>query len=194
MPEGRLVRQDDETFEGIKMKGTSKPLGREVVEGLIADDGLLAGGALPAVKAASEAGSKTLLQLLDDDAKPIQKMPKKKAVEDKDKVKEIKATTPLEMATAKMAACLDQVTKARAKSLQLTGVDYGKELSAQLLSHANSMEDLWKRLQKTAESDDKGGKGKKQADIMSLIQEVDKKSKWWTKAEAPDFQHCHFTL
>lgn len=63
MPEGRIVRQDNSTTESLK--ASSKTEDSELFNAMVADDGPLAAGSLPAVRAASEAGCKKLFQSLD---------------------------------------------------------------------------------------------------------------------------------
>lgn len=156
MPNGRVVRQDDATFERMTMEARSKSLDEDMVKALTADDAVMASGALPQLKTATEAGAKALHQALDDESRAIIKAPKRK--EKKPEAEEIKAKTPLDFASEKMAACLDQVSKARAKSLQLTGVEFGQELSKQLLEHATAMEKLWKTLHSMVSKEEKEDK------------------------------------
>ena len=188
MPQGRKVRQDDSTFERTRLKAKSKPIEKPLLDALIAEDGPLPCGMLPAIKTASDNGAKMVYQMLDDEGRPTQKISRKKPAET-DKTEVVQPKTPADIAGAKMAVCLEQVTKARAKSLQLSGVSYGKELSNQLLSHAQGMEALWKRLHSLVE---KGEAEKHNQVIMGLVAEIDKLSKWWTKAEASFCLHLLF--
>lgn len=187
MPEGRLCRQDDSTFEKTELAAKSKNLSQDMLAALTGEDGPIPSGSLPAVKTASENGAKQLLQKLDDEEKLVQKYTRKKEPKET-KVEDVIPKTPVDIATSKLAICLDQVTKARAKSLQLSGVSYGKELSTQLLTHAQTMEALWKRLNVLVEKGDK----KNDREIVGVIGEVDKNSKWWAKAEARFSKKQHF--
>lgn len=72
MPKGRTVRQDDITKEKLKVEGEKK-LNRDMLNSLIGEEGPLQPGAMPNVKAASEAGKQLLLQNLDDDKKQVTK-------------------------------------------------------------------------------------------------------------------------
>ena len=179
MYSGRMVRQDDTTGESLKVKG-SKKLDKDMMEALTADDGPLASGALPKVRTSSESGAKLLHQALDDDKAAFKPKKEKKK---EDKAEEVKPKTPLDVASNKMATALDQVSKARSKSLQLTGVDFGKELSDQLGEHAKQMEDLWKKLNKMVLKEDKSN-----PQIAVLSAAVDEKTKWWDKAVAGKFK------
>ena len=76
MPQGRLLRQDDTTTYSLKVSG-SKKLDQQMFAALTAEEGgPLAAGALPSVKAASEQGSRAVMQALDDDKTTVIK-PKK---------------------------------------------------------------------------------------------------------------------
>lgn len=81
MPRGRVVRQDDITGEKANLSARKK-VNAELQSALTAEDGPLPCGAMPAIKAASEAGVKALMGALDDENKNIVKPKKpKKAAE-----------------------------------------------------------------------------------------------------------------
>lgn len=94
MPEGRQVRQDDITGEKLSVKGTKK-LDPSLQNAMTAEDGPLSSGALPAIKAASEAGAKHIFTALDEEGKLVTKVPKRKPKEDKDG-EEVKPKTIVE--------------------------------------------------------------------------------------------------
>ena len=73
------MRQDDKTADSLKVKGTKK-LDDQMFRALT--------GALPAVRAQSEAGQKAILKALDDEGKEVvkQKKPPKKATGDAEPV------------------------------------------------------------------------------------------------------------
>lgn len=73
MPKGRLLRQDDLVSESVSVKA-SKKLDQGLFNALTAEEGgILPSGAMPAVKAASEAGQRAVLTALDDDGKQVVK-------------------------------------------------------------------------------------------------------------------------
>lgn len=94
MPEGRQVRQDDVTGEKLAMKGTKK-LDPSLQNAMTAEDGPLTCGALPAIKAASEAGAKHIFTALDEEGKLVSKVPKRKTTKEKEG-EEVKPKTVLE--------------------------------------------------------------------------------------------------
>ena len=80
MPKGRMVRQDDITGEQAKLSA-GKKVNPELQAALTAEDGPLPCGAMPAIKAASEAGVKALMGALDDENKNVAKPKKQKKAE-----------------------------------------------------------------------------------------------------------------
>ena len=91
------MRSDDETRESMKATATAM-LDDPMFKAMTSEEGPLPAGALPAVKCASEAGAKKLLQSLDDDRKAVAKVKpepkKKKGGADESEV--VKPKTPLE--------------------------------------------------------------------------------------------------
>jgi len=76
MPKGRLVRQDDLVSDSVKARATKK-LDETLFNALTADEGgVLASGALPHIKAASEGGQRAIASALGDESKAVPK-PKK---------------------------------------------------------------------------------------------------------------------
>ena len=96
MPKGRVVRQDDITGEQAKLTA-SKKVNPELQAALTAEEGPLPCGAMPAVKASSEAGVKALMGALDDENKNFVKPKKQKKAEPE----EVKPKTLLESFTQK---------------------------------------------------------------------------------------------
>lgn len=92
-----------------------------------------------------------------------------------------KATRPLSprLAAAKLVSVLDDVTKARRKSMELKGIEYADQLSSQLLAHAKLMEGLFEDMQKQLKKESPDEKV-----LKRLIASMDEKSKWLSKAEA----------
>lgn len=77
MPKGRVVRQDDAAAEILKVRAEKK-LDENLFNALTAEEGgVLAAGALPAVKAASASGAQKIMESLNDGAKVV-KAPKPK--------------------------------------------------------------------------------------------------------------------
>lgn len=72
MPKGRIVRQDDQTKDKLKISAT-KNIDRPTLEGLTSDEGPLPPGALPAFKAASVAAQQKLHESLDETGKKVEK-------------------------------------------------------------------------------------------------------------------------
>ena len=97
MPQGRVVRQDDESKES--MKATADALcDQPMFKAMTSEDGPLPAGALPALKCASENGVKKIWQSLDDEKKAVAKVkadPKKKPKQ-KDESELVKPKTPVE--------------------------------------------------------------------------------------------------
>ena len=93
MPQGRLVRQDDKTRETAKLSSSMKCDSTMVAALTNEENGAFAPGAVPAVKAASEAGSKRLLQALDDEKKAVTKL--KRETKEKKQSEPVLPKTPL---------------------------------------------------------------------------------------------------
>ncbi|CAK9076382.1 unnamed protein product, partial [Durusdinium trenchii] len=71
MPKGRVVRQDDAAAEILKVRAEKK-LDENLFNALTAEEGgVLAAGALPAVKAASASGAQKIMESLNDGAKVV---------------------------------------------------------------------------------------------------------------------------
>lgn len=77
MPQGRLLRQDDETGEETRASAKKK-LSKDVFNALTGETGPLPAGALPAIKAASEQGKIAMFQALEDDGKGSARVAKPK--------------------------------------------------------------------------------------------------------------------
>ena len=80
-----MVRQDDSTADQIRLTA-NKAASPDLVNALTSDEGPLPNGALPAIKVASEQGTKNLFSALDDENKNMvkpkkRKRPKEEAVE-----------------------------------------------------------------------------------------------------------------
>lgn len=82
-----------------------------------------------------------------------------------------------------MTPVLDQATKARQKSIQLKSIEFAQELSNQLLSHANSMENLYAQLSEAATAK----KPKEDSFFEALFEEIDGKFHWFSTAEDRGF-------
>ena len=74
---------------------------------------------------------------------------------------------------------LDEATKARAKSIQLQGLEFASELSGHLMKHGASMETFYSDLKRTLDS-----KNPDEAAVKKLIQKISVKMAWFSKAEA----------
>jgi len=97
MPEGRQVRQDDETGERLTVTAQKK-LGQELFAAMTGEDGPLASGALPAIKTATESGAKAVFSALDENKQIVKpKRTKKETTEPEEVVpKTISESGPLE--------------------------------------------------------------------------------------------------
>lgn len=74
MPSGRMLRRDDKTSETLKATA-SRNLDQPLLDALTCDEtGVLPAGALPGVKAASEAGQRAVLQALQGDDSKVEKL------------------------------------------------------------------------------------------------------------------------
>ena len=81
-------------------------------------------------------------------------------------------------AAAMVPQILDEATKARAKSIQLKGMDFASELSCQLLKHGSEMESFYSILKAAIEkpSPDRD-------EIKKLVKAIKVKRNWFEKAE-----------
>lgn len=95
MPQGRTIRQDDETEEQIKV-AAKKRLNNDMFSALTDENGVLPAGALPAVKAASEAGQKALREALDDENKVTAKPKRRAKPKEDENAEEVTPKTPME--------------------------------------------------------------------------------------------------
>ena len=94
MPEGRMVRQDDERNEKLKLDATKK-VDKELLSALTTDEGgPLAAGALPNIKADSAAGQIAVLEALAGDGEKVVKV--KKAKKEKTESTEVEPKTVLQ--------------------------------------------------------------------------------------------------
>ena len=89
------MRQDNSTTESLK--ASAKTEDSSLFDAMVAEDGPLAAGSLPAVRAASEAGCKKLLQSLDEEGKQVVKKAKKVP----------KTESPAESEPVKPKTCLE---------------------------------------------------------------------------------------
>ncbi|CAK9086948.1 Uncharacterized protein SCF082_LOCUS41130 [Durusdinium trenchii] len=191
MPKGRVVRQDDAAAEILKVRAEKK-LDENLFNALTAEEGgVLAAGALPAVKAASASGAQKIMESLNDGAKVV-KAPKPK--KDKKPDEPVKPKSILEPGSGQdaLAAVLDKATKARTKAIQLQGMEFADQLSQQLLNRAGQMEGIYGRLKKSVSAEKPSDK-----DISAILKEIEAQNKWFEKAEVPgetDPQECEASV
>ena len=81
MPEGRMVRSDDITAERLSLEATKKVNAEQVAALISEDGGPLQSGALPQVKADTQAGQQAILQALQEKDERVSKPKKVKAKE-----------------------------------------------------------------------------------------------------------------
>lgn len=96
MPKGRVLRQDEKVSESVSAKATKK-LDKGLFNALTAEEGgILPSGALPAVKAASEAGQRAVLDALDDDGKKVVKPKRQQKPKETEEAEKVTPKTLLE--------------------------------------------------------------------------------------------------
>ena len=95
MPVGRMLREDQVVKEGMTARGTTSA-DKAMMDALCGAEGIMAAGALPSVKAASEEGQKKLLQAMDDEGKPVKKAPKNKNKETEENPEPVRPKTTAE--------------------------------------------------------------------------------------------------
>lgn len=96
MPKGRLLRQDDSTSDVLKATAT-KSLDKALFGALTdPDSGPLPTGALPHVKAATEAGKKAVFEALAEDGSKVTPKGKAKAKKGSENGEPVKPKTELE--------------------------------------------------------------------------------------------------
>ena len=86
----------------------------------------------------------------------------------------------------KASSCLPNILKgasdARTASIKLSGMEYAKELSNQLLGHAKKLEDFWTRLNNALSA------GRSDRKLKELIEELEVLDTFGAKAQAGLFQ------
>ncbi|CAJ1432246.1 unnamed protein product, partial [Effrenium voratum] len=177
MPAGHQVRRDDRRSEQMAVKGRVK-CDQEMLNAMVKEDGPLAGGALPAVVAATEAGKRKLHEVVTKESVAAAKK-KPRAAEESNKSEPVKPKTPREIAIARMQDILTESTKSREKSIALGNVEYAGELVSGLRKHGDSMEQLYKQLQ-SATASEKRDDGY----YTKVLQVADRKHEWYVKASA----------
>lgn len=82
---------------------------------------------------------------------------------------------------------LDEATKARAKSIQLKGMDFAAELSSQLMKHGSEMESFYSSFKAAIEkpSPDRD-------EIKKLVKAIKVKRAWFEKAEVRYYKTSMF--
>lgn len=78
--------------------------------------------------------------------------PKKPKPEEEPKSEEVVPKTSLDLLKETLPKLLSYAATARTQSISLSNVEYASELSQQLLKHAESMEQLFKRVQKATDN------------------------------------------
>lgn len=91
--------------------------------------------------------------------------PKAKKTEEEKSQEEL-AMSWKDRAAAACPELLTDISAARTNALKLSGIVYAKDLADQLLSHATTLENLYKRIQAALES---GGSEKSFQEIMSKV-------------------------
>ncbi|CAK9062466.1 30S ribosomal protein S6, partial [Durusdinium trenchii] len=109
MPSGRMLRRDDKTSETLKATA-SRNLDQPLLDALTCDEtGVLPAGALPGVKAASEAGQRAVLQALQGDDSKVEKLKQRRKEKEAEPVE---PKTTLMKGQEKLQQVLDEATKA----------------------------------------------------------------------------------
>ena len=78
-----------------------------------------------------------------------------------------------------MKSLLDDASKARRQSMELQGVEFATELSAQLMDHSKTLEGIYTRMQGHLK-DESVTDGK----FKALFKKIDDKNRWFEEAEA----------
>lgn len=89
------------------------------------------------------------------------------------------STRLLRLASDSVQTILNESTKARTRSIQLKGVEYGQELSQQMMKHSQALEkiygDMRAETSKATPNND---------ELQELLDVYEKKHAWFEKAEA----------
>lgn len=98
-----MVRSDNLTRESMKASATTS---NPDMFKAITDEGGLAAGALPAVKAATEAGAKKLLQAIDDENRAVAKAKPKARARVPEESEQVLPKTTLERGAQFLPLCI----------------------------------------------------------------------------------------
>ena len=89
-----------------------------------------------------------------------------------------KETHTPRLAKDQLKQALDDMSKSRKLGIKLKGVEFAVELSNQLVKHSEELERVYSKLQKEVAKD-----VNKEEILKPIFHEIEKMSKWFTKAE-----------
>lgn len=84
------------------------------------------------------------------------------------------------LAQDRLPQILEESTKARQRSIQLSGIEFAQELAKQLKHHAESVEGKYMELQQLVAADPPV----KDKYFQDLFNKIDRNTAWFTKAQA----------
>ncbi|CAK9011249.1 unnamed protein product [Durusdinium trenchii] len=172
--DGARITQDDVTSTAMTLQAQTQPDAKTLSD-LTAEGAPLAAGALPDLQTVGADGSKGVWTAMGS---TVSKARIKKR-EDTEQAVEVKPKTSQERAKDTMKALLAEAGEARKLSISLQAVEYGGELTKQLLDESKKMEKLFTNytdLVKRKVTDD--------SKYDSAADQADQKMKWLEKAKA----------
>ena len=205
MPQGHMLRRDNETSEAQRLS-VDQSMDEDLAK-VLEENNVLQAGSLPAVHAATEAGEKTLLALFEEPGSLQKRAPAKQKKDAEVEAEEMKPKTlkeflacmasmicseilvqlmicmrlwilVLRQVIERRAEILRDSTEARKTSITLTNLNYGGDLSEQLLKFSKKMELAYKRLGELQKQEDADAR------IKKVLRWVDKKNPWFKQAQA----------
>ncbi|CAE7424472.1 nipblb, partial [Symbiodinium microadriaticum] len=201
MPQGHLLRLDNSTSEAQKL-AVEQAMDEDLAK-ILEETGVLQAGSLPSAHAATEAGEKALMALFDNEGAVQKRTAKPKKDKEATEAEEMKPKTlqeflawfqsfelnlcmqyprlrvlVLRQVAEKKPDILKDSTKARETSITLTNLNYGGDLSGQLLTFSKQMELAYKKITQLE------GKSGSQKNLKKILKWVDAKKPWFRQAQA----------
>ena len=200
MPQGHLLRLDNSTSEAQKL-AVEQAMDEDLAK-ILEETGVLQAGSLPSAHAATEAGEKALMALFDNEGAVQKRTAKPKKDKEATEAEEMKPKTlqeflawfqsfelnlcmqyprlrvlVLRQVAEKKPDILKDSTKARETSITLTNLNYGGDLSGQLLTFSKQMELAYKKITQLE------GKSGSQKNLKKILKWVDAKKPWFRQAQ-----------
>ncbi|CAE7819739.1 unnamed protein product [Symbiodinium sp. CCMP2592] len=182
----RKVNVDNIASERANMTASMQVEDSDVMAELTGPDGVFAAGAMPAVKVATVAGEKALVD-------SIAEAPTAKGTKKPKKQKGEGTADPVEPATARDHAedlskdLLKAIGDARKLSLALQGIDYSDKLGSELISFAETCEKSYVKVNKALLKKKDKKEGKTFDEFIAFAKE---KLEWFQGAEAGVAAKC----